>query len=95
MKSKRMKSILLIGLAILVVAGVIWGSFNAVSASAAAQVRNRSNSRSVWRKSQVMSRNRKLRRMRQPHSQTEWVFKSEIASPTAKEREKVMRVQAA
>lgn len=39
MKSKRMKSILLIGLAILVVAGVIWGSFNAVSASAAAQVR--------------------------------------------------------
>ena len=27
MKTKRMKSILLIGLAMLVVAGVIWGSF--------------------------------------------------------------------
>jgi hypothetical protein len=39
MKTKRMKSILLIGLAMLVVAGVIWGSFNAVSASAAAQIR--------------------------------------------------------
>jgi hypothetical protein len=39
MKTKRMKSILLIGLAMLVVTGVIWGSFNAVSASAAAQIR--------------------------------------------------------
>ncbi len=39
MKSKRMKSILLIGLAMFLVAGVIWGSFSAVSASAAARTR--------------------------------------------------------
>ena len=37
MKSKRMKSMLLISLAMLVVAGVIWGSFSAVSVSAAAR----------------------------------------------------------
>lgn len=40
MKTKRMKSILLVSLAMFLVAGVIWGSVSAAGASAAVQTRN-------------------------------------------------------
>lgn len=55
MKSKRMKSMLLISLAMLVVAGVIWGSFSAVSASAAARTRKSAeqNVRTAYTKGEV------------------------------------------